>query len=152
MNRFGLRFHHFGLAVPEAGPALRYLQALGYQAGPVVFDPLQSVNLALCRHTEMPDVELVWPGAVASPIDQLLKRRGPHVYHLCYGAASVPAAIAAMEASGFNVAVISEAKPAVLFGGRAVSFYSVAEIGVIELLDDTSPESGAARGEQYADA
>jgi hypothetical protein len=28
MNRSGLRFHHFGLAVPEPGDAFRFLEAL----------------------------------------------------------------------------------------------------------------------------
>jgi catechol 2,3-dioxygenase-like lactoylglutathione lyase family enzyme len=152
VNRFGLRFHHFGLAVPDVVPALRYLDALGYRAGEPMLDPLQCVNLALCRHAEMPHVELVWPGAGPSPIDQLLKRRGPHVYHLCYSAPSAATAVAAIEADGFNVAVISEPKPAVLFGGRAVSFYNIAEFGVIELLDDGIPETVALRGDQHAGA
>jgi hypothetical protein len=152
MNRFGLRFHHFGMAVSDVAPAMRYLEALGYRVGEAIFDPLQGVNLALCRHAEMPDVELVWPGAAPSSIDQLLKRRGPHVYHLCYSARSAATAVAAIEANGFNVVMISEPKPAVLFGGRAVSFYSIAEFGVIELLDDGIPETVALRGDQYAGA
>jgi hypothetical protein len=83
MNRFGLRFHHFGLAVPNPCAAFRFLRALGYRLGPVVFDPLQQVNLALCAHEEMPDVEVIWPSERPSPIDRILKRGGPMVYHLC---------------------------------------------------------------------
>jgi hypothetical protein len=135
MNQFGLRFHHFGLAVPGSDDAFRFLEALGYRLGPIVFDLLQMVNLAMCTHREMPDVEVVWPSDIASPIDGLLRRNGPMVYHLCFVAASARAAIAALEQEGFNVTVISEAKPAVLFGGREVSFYSVDGIGVIELID-----------------
>jgi methylmalonyl-CoA/ethylmalonyl-CoA epimerase len=135
MNRFGMRFHHFGLAVPGSDDAFRFLTALGYRLGPVVFDPLQTVNLAMCTHRRMPDVEVVWPSDIASPIDALLRRNGPMVYHLCFVAGSARAAIVAIEQEGFNVTVISEAKPAVLFGGREVSFYSVDGIGVIELIE-----------------
>jgi methylmalonyl-CoA/ethylmalonyl-CoA epimerase len=135
MNRLGLRFHHFGLAVPSSDDAFRFLKALGYRLGLIVFDPLQAVNLAMCTHHGMPDVEVVWPSDIASPIDGLLRRNGPMIYHLCFVAASPTAAVAALEQEGFNVTVISEAKPAVLFGGRDVSFYSVDGIGVIELID-----------------
>jgi hypothetical protein len=135
MNRFGLSFHHFGLAVPSSEDAFRFLKALGYRLGPIVFDPLQMVNLAMCTHRQMPDVEVVWPSDVASPIDGLLRRNGPMVYHLCFVAASARAAIAALEQEGLNVTAIRDPKPAVLFGGAEVSFYSVDGIGVIELID-----------------
>jgi len=134
MNAFGLRFHHFGLAVPDAEPAFRFLQALGYERGATFFDPLQSVNLALCSHAEMPPVEVVWPSHIVSPIDRLLRRGGPMVYHLCYITEAPDAAIAAIEREGFNIAPVGEPKPAVLFGGRTVSFYSVGDIGLIELI------------------
>jgi hypothetical protein len=139
-NRFGLRFHHFGLAVPSPDAAFRFLKALGYTLGAVVFDPLQLVNLAMCTHPEMPDVEVVWPSDVPSPIDRLLRRGGPTVYHLCYVAISPEHAIAAMEDYGFNVAAIGEPKRAALFGGQQVSFYNVDEIGLIEIIHGEPPQ------------
>jgi hypothetical protein len=149
INRFGLRFHHFGLAVPGSDEAFRFLKALGYTLGSVVFDPLQLVNLAMCIHHEMPDVEVVWPSDVPSPIDRLLRRGGPMVYHLCYVAASPERAIAAMEEDGFNVAPVGEPKPAVLFGGQRVSFYNVENIGLIEIIHDEPPQHDLT-GEVYA--
>ena len=89
-NRFGLSFHQFGLAVPGPEEALRFLMALGYRRGPAVFDPLQSVYLALVTHAEMPAVEIVWPSYQPSPIDRPLRRGGPLVYLpplLCGGGA-----------------------------------------------------------------
>ena len=146
MNRFGLLFHHFGLAVPGSDDAFRFLEALGYRIGPIVFDPLQMVNLAMCTHREMPDVEVIWPSDLTSPIDRILRRNGAIVYHLCYVAISHRAAVAALEEDGFNVTVISEAKPAVLFGGRDVSFYSVDGIGLIELIDGEPPKPDMSQG------
>ena len=93
MNRFGLTFHHLGLAVPSTAEAMQFLGPLGYRQGPVVFDPLQKVNLSMCRHATMPDVELVWPGDEPSPIDRMLKRGGPLVYHFCYSTADAAASL-----------------------------------------------------------
>jgi hypothetical protein len=139
MNRFGLAFHHLGLAVPATAEAVRFLTLLGYRQGPALYDPLQKVNLSLCRHDSMPDVELVWPGAEPSPIDRMLKRGGPLVYHFCYATADAGASLAGMAAEGVEVLELAPAQPAVLFGGRAVSFHSVAGFGLIELLHDGPP-------------
>ena len=69
MNRYGLEFHHFGLAVKSPKAAFAYLDDLGYRAGNTCYDPLQKVNLAMRHHRRMPDVEVIWPGAEPSPID-----------------------------------------------------------------------------------
>ncbi len=130
----GLRFHHFGLAVAEAEPAFRTLAALGYTAGAMVFDPLQRVNLAMRHHAAMPDVEVIWPGEGPSPIDKMIRKSGSMIYHLCYEAPDPEAAIAALDALGLDIMQVSPPKPALLFGGREVSFYSVSGFGLIELL------------------
>ena len=74
MERFGLRFHHLGLAVPGPDQAFLFLAALGYRVGDQTFDPLQNVNLAMRYHSDMPDVEVIWPGDGPSPIDQMICR------------------------------------------------------------------------------
>jgi hypothetical protein len=130
----GLTFHHFGLAVGTPGEAFRYLQALGYTEGNTVFDPLQRVNLAMRHHQAMPDVEVIWPGDGPSPIDKLIKRSGTMIYHLCYACPQPDAAIAALEAAGLETMLVSPPTPAVLFGGREVSFHIVSGFGLIELL------------------
>jgi hypothetical protein len=139
MNRFGLDFHHLGLAVAQPDRAFDLLTGLGYRIGPSVFDPVQMVRLALCRHPQMPDVEIVTPSHAASPIDRLLRRNGSLIYHVCYRTASISATLAALDHDGFNVISVSEPKPAILFGGRDVAFYSVDGFGLVELLQDPSP-------------
>jgi len=133
-NHFGLSFHHLGLGVPAPQAAFRYLEALGYTVGNAVFDPLQRVNLAMRHHVVMPDVEVIWPGDAPSPLDRLLRKNGSMIYHVCYEAASPEAAVAAMEDAGVEFTQVSPPQPALLFGGREVSFYSLADIGLIELL------------------
>ncbi|HEU0216388.1 MAG TPA: VOC family protein [Stellaceae bacterium] len=139
MNRFGLDFHHLGLAVAQPDRAFDLLTGMGYRIGPSVFDPVQMVRLALCQHPQMPDVEIVTPSHAASPIDRLLRRNGTLIYHVCYRTTSISATLAALDHDGFNVIAVSDPKPAILFGGRDVAFYSVDGFGLIELLQDPPP-------------
>ncbi len=136
----GLAFHHFGLAVSAPEEAFRYLAALGYAEGNSAFDPLQRVNLAMRHHPTMPDVEVIWPGDGPSPIDKMVKRTGSMIYHLCYACPDPEAAIAALDATGLQTMLVSPPTPAVLFGGREVSFYTVSGFGLIELLRATHAE------------
>jgi hypothetical protein len=129
----GLRFHHFGLAVPTPVEAFRFLAALGYSDGAATYDPLQNVNVALRHHAAMPDVEVVWPGDGRSPIDQLV-RRGHMVYHLCYICNEPQASLRAMAALGLDVLEVTPPTPAQLFGGVPVSFHTVDRFGLIELI------------------
>jgi hypothetical protein len=130
----GLAFHHFGLAVSAPEAAFLYLAALGYTEGNSAFDPLQKVNLAMRHHALMPDVEVIWPGDDPSPIDNLVKRTGSMIYHLCYTCPDPAAAIAALEAAGIETVVVSPPTPAILFGGREVSFHQISGFGLIEIL------------------
>ena len=132
--KFGLRFHHVGMAVRRPDDAFRYLAALGYTRDNQVFDPLQTVSLALFSHKEMPAIEVIWPADGPSPIDNLLRQRSGILYHLCYVTESAPASLAAMEAAGLRVMLAVESKPAILFRGRPVSFHHVHGVGLIELI------------------
>jgi Glyoxalase/Bleomycin resistance protein/Dioxygenase superfamily len=134
MNEFGLAFHHFGLAVRDPKKSFLYLAALGYRDGAACFDPHQRVNLAMRHHDSMPDVEVIWPGSEPSPIDKMLKQRSGIVYHLCYTSADVAGSVAALEAAGVSVRQISVPVPAPLFEGLDVSFYSVPDFGIIEII------------------
>ena len=135
----GLQFHHFGLAVRDPAEAFRYLMALGYTEGNVVFDPLQQVNLAMRHHSAMPDVEVIWPGDGPSPIDRMIKGSGTLIYHLCYECPDPDSLTAALESAGIETVLVSPPTPAVLFAGREVSFHLVSGFGLVEILK-SSPE------------
>ena len=136
-NRWGMSFHHLGLAVREPEAANTFLYALGYRVGESVYDPLQNVHLQLCDHTEMPDVEIISPAKGAGPLDKLLSpHRDGLVYHMCYFSPNLAATLGALEmAPELRVFCVSPPKPAVLFGGKRVSFYVVANVGLIEILE-----------------
>jgi hypothetical protein len=135
MTGFGLEFHHLGLAVPRPAEAVSFLSGLGYEIGLSVFDPEQNVNLALCRHPHMPAVEIIYPGDGPGPIDKYVARHASGiVYHACFETVDLAASLAAMEAAKLRPLCVSEPRPALLFGGRAVSFYVVVGMGLIEIL------------------
>jgi hypothetical protein len=134
MNRYGLEFHHFGLAVKSPEAAFRYLQDLGYSVGNTCYDPLQKVNLAMRHHEHMPDVEVIWPGAEPSPIDSMLKRSDAMFYHLCYTSTDVEGSLVALEKAGLEVLPLGLAQAALLFGGIEVSFYNISGVGIIEII------------------
>jgi catechol 2,3-dioxygenase-like lactoylglutathione lyase family enzyme len=129
-----LRFHHFGLAVRRPDKAFAYLKSLGYTEGYQTYDPLQFVNLAMWHHETMPDVEVIWPGEVPSPIDNLVKGGKSLIYHLCYVTEQVDQALAGLRNAGLQVVEITPPKPALLFGGVPVSFHNVLGVGLIEII------------------
>jgi hypothetical protein len=136
MAGFGLTFHHLGLAVARPDEAVTFLSGLGYAIGAQVFDPAQNVNLMLCRHPQMPAVEIICPGNGPGPIDRYVSRRaGGIVYHACFETKDRVASLAAITAAKLNPVCVAEPLPAVLFDGRAVSFYVVVGMGLIEILE-----------------
>lgn len=137
MNNPFLKFHHFGLAVRRPDEARKFASALGYEVpdGPV-FDHAQNVYLQMYAHPSHPPVEIVWPGSASGPVDKLAQRHASGIiYHLCYETDNLAGALAAFEAAGLAVICISPPQPALLFGGRPVSFYNVAGMGLIEILE-----------------
>jgi methylmalonyl-CoA/ethylmalonyl-CoA epimerase len=137
MNPLGLCFHHLGLAVRRPGDASRFLGALGYDIPEPIFDPEQNVNLMLCRHAAMPDVEIIYPAAGKSPVDTLVNQRPEGiVYHVCYVTENLSTALQAMEESGVRALCVAPPAPAVLFGGCPVSFYNIVGMGLCEIIED----------------
>ena len=139
-NQFGLTFHHLGLAVRQPTEINRFLCGLGYSIGEIIHDPEQNVHLAMCLHPVMPNLEIIYPADGAGPLDTLLERhKDGLVYHICYVTQDLDATLDALESSnGIRLFCVSPPKPAVLFGGARVSFYLVAGVGLIEILDQGS--------------
>ena len=137
---FGLTMHHLGLAVNREDDAHRFLDGLGDQFGEKVYDSEQDVNLRLATGDALPTIELITPGERDGPLTPILKRYNELIYHICYESLDPEASIAAMENAGLRVIPVAESRPAVLFGGRGVSFHTVPGFGLIELLE--APPTG----------
>jgi len=134
MNTTLLHFHHLGLAVRRPGKAFDFLASLGYREGAQVYDPFQSVYLAMRHHPAMPDVEVIWPGKTPSPIDKLVTGGKSLVYHICFATEDANRALAELAAAGHQIVEIAPPKPAILFDGLTVSFHNVLGFGMIELI------------------
>lgn len=135
MEAAGLKFHHFGLAVKEEEPAIQFLSDLGYEVGDKIFDPLQNVNLRMCSHPAMPSVEVIMPAEGKSPIDAIVAKNGPCIYHTCYTSDNVEQSLAFLEGRGHRVFPVSPPKEAILFQNKRVSFYNILGFGIIEIID-----------------
>ena len=135
MNQFGLTFHHMGLALKKEGEALKFLRCLGYDEGTHLYDPEQKVNLRLCTANNMPSIELVTAGNEPSPLDNILKKYSELIYHTCYETKDLDASLKAIEDADLRILPVSSRKPAILFGGRHVSFHTIIGFGLIEILE-----------------
>jgi methylmalonyl-CoA/ethylmalonyl-CoA epimerase len=131
-----LALHHLGLAVRGPEEAKAFVSILGYRIGEPVFDPLQNVHLVFCTHETQPAIEIIWPGETKGPVHGLAERHPAGViYHVCYSTDDLGSALAEMQKAGLRAICVSAPQPAPLFGGRKVSFYNVAGIGLVEILE-----------------
>ena len=135
LEGFGLEFDHLGLATREPEKTLAFVRALGYRTHEPIHDPLQRVDLVLCRNPPMPDIEVISSADEASPLQSILAAQPQAIYHLCYRSRDLDATLAAMKAAGQRVMRVADPKPAVLFGNKPVSFHMVRGFGLIEIIE-----------------
>lgn len=132
-----LTFNHLGLAVKDDKAALTMLGAMGYAAGERIHDPIQNVHVRLCFAERFPTVEIVQPGdgPGKSPVDGVISKYNQMIYHTCYETRDLDETLAEYRRLGLQVLTLSQRQPAVLFGGRHVSFHMIQGVGIVELLE-----------------
>lgn len=131
-----LSFHHFGLALVTEDRAIKFLSGIGYDCGSLVYDPEQDVHLRICSSLTKPAVEIVLPGKSENgPLTSILSKYDEIVYHICFETEDVDLTLQELKNRHIRYMKIGERKPAILFGGRYVSFFKIAGFGLIELLD-----------------
>lgn len=135
MNKYNLDFHHIGLAVSSPDKALEFLRGLGYTSEEIILDEIQNVQLVLCSHPEMPNIEIIFRTKTRGPVDFILKDKSELMYHICYETESLEKTLKAFKKDGLSIRTLSKPKPAKLFQNHNISFYHVSGIGVIELLE-----------------
>jgi methylmalonyl-CoA/ethylmalonyl-CoA epimerase len=135
MNKYGLKFHHLGLAVRKPEDTIRWLLGLGYDIGRSVRDDLQNVNLVLCTSENMPSIEIISETGTPGPLTTVLNLSSTRIYHVCFETQCLAQTLEAIQREDPHLTMISEPKPALLFGGRHVSFYHVQGFGMIEILE-----------------
>jgi len=132
-----LVFHHVGLLTGLPELARGRLQLLGYVCGDQVYDPEQDVDLCMCLGPPgAPRMELVTPKPSNLALSRLLRRKDDYGYHVCYSAPSISEGMDALNGGGLDrIIEVMPPKPAVLFNGALVAFFSVPGLGLVELLE-----------------
>lgn len=131
-----LTFHHLGLAVRRPDEARIFVKSLGYKLGEEVFDAAQNVRLQMASLASQPSIEIIWPGDTAGPVTALTSRNPAGIiYHACYETDDIDVALSEMEKNGLQPVCISRPTPAILFGNKKVSFYTVKGLGLVEILE-----------------
>jgi methylmalonyl-CoA/ethylmalonyl-CoA epimerase len=124
-----MRFHHIGIAASEPEKAIAFVRGgwdVTHEDGPV-HDPLQDADLFMLTLRDGARIEIVSGKRVEAFI-----KRGEVIFHTCYEVDDIEAAAARLRKAG--ALVISPPRPAVLFGGRRVTFLQT-KIGLVELLE-----------------
>src|SRR5690348_13538288 len=132
-----LVFHHVGLLTGLPDLARGRLRLLGYDCGDPLYDPEQDVELCMCvGPAGAPRMELVTPKPTNLALSRLLKRKDDYGYHVCYTTPTIAAGIEALSDGSLDrIIEVMPPKPAILFNGARVAFYSVPGLGLIELLE-----------------
>lgn len=126
----GAKFHHVGLGVSA-------IEKLSPESTPVE-DPIQKVRVAFIELNGM-IVELLEPVGEDSPVRQSLEK-GSKLLHLCYTVPDMDVALKHSRQFGFRC--IRKPVPAVAFNNRRIAWIFSLQYGLIELLEERSPDVG----------
>lgn len=125
-----MKIHHIGIACKNINKAIKAYSSMYNveSVSDIVHDELQNADLCILKTDTGLDVEFISGEQVAS----LLKSR-INYYHLCYSTEDIEKEISRFEEKG--CVVVSELKPAILFGGKRVAFL-MTPTGLIELVEE----------------
>lgn len=128
-----MRIHHYGLATENLERSIKVFEALGYEAGDPVLDPIQKVRVAFVSYKEELPIELVCDDEAGGPTTGFLSKVGSGLYHMCYEVDNIEETITALRPKGF----LLRHKPveAAAYGGRRIAWLYSSDIGLIELLE-----------------
>ncbi len=127
-----MRLDHVGLVVADLQAGRAHLETF-YQASPrgePFDDPNQQASVWFFDAHGV-TIELIAPLGESSHLQNVLKRSGEHLAHLCYEVDDLSATIERMRA---NKAMLISRKPAIAFGGRDVAFVLLPNRTIVELL------------------
>jgi hypothetical protein len=84
----------------------------------------------------MPAVEIISSGPErGGPLEAILREQQGIAYHVCFEVQNSEQAVKSLEEARIRVIPISPRKPAVLFKGKAVSFFQVVGFGLVEFVE-----------------
>ncbi|MEN8908147.1 MAG: HAD-IIIC family phosphatase [Clostridiales bacterium] len=128
-------FEHVGVIVDDINEEADLYKKLGYRVTDIIYDEFQNVYLAMCTKNGYISIELIGIYNNESPIKRILERSGKGPYHLCYTVEKIEDFLVDIKAHNIEYEIVSDQKPAVLFGYKKVLFLHIKNVGLIELLE-----------------
>lgn len=127
-----MKIHHVGIACDNIEDAIaefsKYHEVI--DKSEIIYDPLQKASLCMIYTNTGLDVEFI----SGEQVSRLVKK-GINYYHLCYEVDNLDDIIE--KYLGTGAMMISEPKPATLFGGRRVAFMYL-PYGLVEFVEATN--------------
>lgn len=120
--------HHIGIACKDISRELEKIKKLHtvIDFSDIVYDELQDANLCMITIDGGFKIELV----SGKPVEKIIQK-GTTNYHICYECNDIEIEIRDLVSKG--ALLVSNTKPAILFGGKLVAFLLVS-YGLIELV------------------
>lgn len=134
MNKFGLEFHHIGLATDNFELTLKILKKLGYKTKSIKFNKNYNVKNAICISKTHPTIEIVSKKSGKSVIDNILKKNKQLVYHICYICDNFKECYKKFKKNNIEIIKISKSYISP-FEKVDSSFFYINGIGIIEIFD-----------------
>ena len=131
-----LSFHHIGIACRDIAKSMTFYTAMGYQASPIIDDPIQHVRVCFLEKEGAPRLELLEPLDEQSPVARTLATVGVSPYHICYEVSDIMAAIEYMRGQRFLL--VSGPVPACAMGDKRIAFMYQKHTGLVELVENPS--------------
>lgn len=128
-----LSFHHIGIACRDIAKSMTFYTAMGYQASPVIDDPIQHVRVCFLEKEGAPRIELLEPLDEQSPVARTLSTAGVTPYHICYEVSDINEAIATLRGQRFLL--VNGPVPACAMGDKRIAFMFQKHTGLIELVE-----------------
>ena len=128
-----LTFHHIGIACRDIEKTKAFYLLMGYNASPVVEDPLQHVRISFLEKDGAPRLELLEPFDEKSPVARTLATVGVSPYHMCYEVQDIEAAVADLRKQRFLL--VNGPVPACAMENRRIAFLYQKNNGLIELVE-----------------
>lgn len=128
-----LTFDHIGIACRDIDKTKAFYLAMGYEASPVVEDPIQHVRISFLSKTGVPKLELLEPLDDQSPVARTLATTGVSPYHFCYTVEDIEEVIAQLRYQRFLL--VTGPVPAYAMENRRIAFLFQKNTGLIELVE-----------------
>ncbi|ACU60866.1 non-ribosomal peptide synthetase [Chitinophaga pinensis] len=137
-----LVFDHIGVAVSDLEASLRFYTDSGFTASELVYDPIQNVEIYMCRTASGGGIELIAAHDELSPVNNIISRNGDQPYHWCYRVKDIDTLFDRLTRKGLAFEIVKQPEQAVLFGYKRVVFIDIKQIGLVEFIEDNDSLPG----------